>query len=93
MQITEPNVIRTVLVFGLLSDSVNKGWVLYWVFGCKHCSVILNAIKSYTIIKHKSNPPLLIQITNSKTSDIIHERHGIELSVSLIATTMNIFPS
>ena len=63
MQLTE-----TRLVFGLLSHSVNKGSVLYWVFVANIVlSSILNAIKSYTIIKHKSNPPLLIQITNSKT--------------------------
>ena len=32
MQITETNVEDGTLVFGRLSDSVNKGSVLYWVF-------------------------------------------------------------
>ena len=97
--------LRTVLVFGLLSDSVNKGSVLYWVFVANIVlSSILNAIKSYTIIRHKSNPPLLIQITNmfkqqnfsynSYLSLVYKARlRDIEMSVSLIASFMNIFSS
>lgn len=97
--------LRTGLVFGLLSDSVNKGSVLYWVFVANIVlSSILNAIKSYTIIRHKSNPQLLIQITNmfkqqnfsynSYLSLVYKARlRDIEMSVSLIASFMNIFSS
>ena len=97
--------LRTGLAFGLLSDSVNKGSVLYWVFVANIVlSSILNAIKSYTIIRHKSNPPLLIQITNmfkqqnfsynSYLSLVYKARlRDIEMSVSLIASFMNIFSS
>ena len=97
--------LRTGLVFGLLSHSVNKGSVLYWVFVANIVlSSILNAIKSYTIIRHKSNPPLLIQITNmfkqqnfsynSYLSLVYKARlRDIEMSVSLIASFMNIFSS
>ena len=97
--------LRTGLAFGLLSHSVNKGSVLYWVFVANIVlSSILNAIKSYTIIRHKSNPPLLIQITNmfkqqnfsynSYLSLVYKARlRDIEMSVSLIASFMNIFSS
>ena len=42
--------LRTVLVFGLLSDSVNKGSVLYWVFVANIVLSVLSAPKCNQII-------------------------------------------